>query len=566
MNIQRGWLWFLSSFIILILVQSTFAIPLQERNLTVFSYAQISKKPSSIVNVIPIQPSLFEQSKIQLDQESLQQLLAYEQSVNAYLAIKQQEPRCSLSLTNGKVLVSTLQIWQQELEQIKKINNDQELVERYQKRILTLANTPLFKNGYVLNSDLESLLLHELKTTYNKAQLIALEYPQVGFVRQAVPTIYKCAQAAVAQSDVSIAFSYADAAHSILAIMKRGISFLAKTSQTLVDCGVKSKLQHAIDRGLLRGLKEVLTIEHWKELSKVLQHSFAAVKKGASFIAHQLLEEAQFEHLLDGQNEPYREQFLKTWIEQKQQECESTNAVVRQHWNELHQMPWDDLVTYGVQKGFALLFDLTVFDGAALVAQASGRKLLAEIAMVCKSSDASFEAYCVEVAGVGKGIVQEPKTLERVIKVLEKQPEISISENIINKIGKKFEKHTTKIQALIKEQEMLLGKELLAQNQIEQLRIFGTLEKKAIFEMQPFLTPIYKISGGYEQALIDFEQLKLLNVCPMLDKDGFIGYMYDGRSVIVRRLSTFDSRPTLEIQEFLKNGNTNYIKYRYGEK
>lgn len=407
MNMQHGWLWFLLFFGFQIYARDQHLpdqIPVL--HLMLNSYVKASNNVSEGLYATQFQQIVPQQPRTKIYQESIQQQQAYEQCVSEYLAIKKQEPRCALVLTDGVKLKNILEVWQQELEQIRKTSNQKDLYH-LEQRIKTLATTPLLEGGYVLNSDLESLLLYELKTTYNEAQIVAQGHPENLYAQQAVPLIFSCAQAAQQERDVQVAFSYADAAHTILALVKRGISFLGRVSDALVESGVKSKLQHAVDRGLLRGLKEVANPEHWRELSKIVQHSFVAVQQGVSFVAKRLLEFEELEHVLDLQNEPHREQIVTKFFVKGNEDQAAITACVQQHWKELYKTPWDELVTCGVQKGCTLLFDLAILDGAGLVASASGRKVLKEVATVFKESDAVIEAYCVEVAGIGKMVAEE---------------------------------------------------------------------------------------------------------------------------------------------------------------
>ncbi|OYD06127.1 hypothetical protein CHM34_17895 [Paludifilum halophilum] len=66
---------------------------------------------------------------------------------------------------------------------------------------------------------------------------------------------------------------------------------------------------------------------------------------------------------------------------------------------------------------------------------------------------------------------------------------------------------------------------------------------------------IYELSGGFEQALKDFNSLEpqIIKSTPELQ----VGKLKDGRTVIVREEST-DGRVTLEIQKGKKK-----IKFRY---
>lgn len=89
------------------------------------------------------------------------------------------------------------------------------------------------------------------------------------------------------------------------------------------------------------------------------------------------------------------------------------------------------------------------------------------------------------------------------------------------------------------------------------------LEKAKPLEKTKGKSVIYKLHGGYDQALRDYDLLnpKTIRETPELK----IGVLEDGRTVIARKVSD-DGRPTLEIQTKNKKGKvTKKIKFRYEE-
>ncbi len=69
--------------------------------------------------------------------------------------------------------------------------------------------------------------------------------------------------------------------------------------------------------------------------------------------------------------------------------------------------------------------------------------------------------------------------------------------------------------------------------------------------------------GGYPAAVKDFENLGPADIQKMKDKEGWVGILPDGRTIIVREQSK-EGRPTLEIQQPGNKGKV--IKIRYDEK
>jgi hypothetical protein len=69
--------------------------------------------------------------------------------------------------------------------------------------------------------------------------------------------------------------------------------------------------------------------------------------------------------------------------------------------------------------------------------------------------------------------------------------------------------------------------------------------------------------GGYPSAVKDFENLGPVDIQKIKNKEGWVGTLPDGRTVIVREQSK-EGRPTLEIQQPGNKGKV--IKIRYDEK
>jgi hypothetical protein len=72
----------------------------------------------------------------------------------------------------------------------------------------------------------------------------------------------------------------------------------------------------------------------------------------------------------------------------------------------------------------------------------------------------------------------------------------------------------------------------------------------------------YIKTGGYEDAMEDFESLEPKDIKSMVGKEGKVGILPDGRKVNVR-VESHDGRPTLEIQPV--GGKGKVIKIRYEE-
>ena len=350
------------------------------------------------------------------------------------------------------------------------------------------------------------------------------------------------AQKAVIEKELGMVCSYADTVHDLVTLAKIATGAL---------------------RGVYRGIKHTMTVEHAKQLIQGTAHFVKAMaQRFGEFIEVAPLLQEDF-----------------ALAEQTMTKFENDNGIARKAFYEhcaeqitiLKETSWEKIAEVGAEFGTILLLDTVIFNGVSLAASSAGRVFISQATAILQEGGAVQKAYCTDVAIIGKTALEDGEILGTVFKEIEQQPEFLVKASVGELVVEAAE--DAKVIKLIEEEKLLINETFdlsnkgLIAKRIENLKTTEeAMRKKFNLYMDHFPTLIYDTAGSYQDALIDFYSFKPNNIKKLSGDRGFIGFLSDGRSIAVRNSSTFDTRPTLEFHTKKAKRVVLTEKFRYGEK
>lgn len=346
--------------------------PSDQKNLPISSISSSSYVTPELAHLLYQQQNLVSQQK--LLRVTRQAVLPQQQMYCAMQQEKQCEAARICKFTVGDYVKTSQRLYVQ--KQVAQKEGNKLLQERIERRCKALpygsigAEDLLLSEFYSVNQDLLQLKRHYGELEY---------FPEVDRI------VTSCFDAARATEDMMIAFENADVAHDVVYVAEKISKILRNAQKGLC----------AIARGAVVGVRESLTVEHWQAVMKSLQHLPKLVGKAAAKLGEAAT-------LLQADGGMQSEQIIESY----NQVAVTNQQQLQLYSKALQDMPWEKIVESGVAVGATLLTDIIITEGAVLATQSSGRQLFAQMSRVFQREGAT-EAYCAEVAGLAKVVVEE---------------------------------------------------------------------------------------------------------------------------------------------------------------
>ena len=251
----------------------------------------------------------------------------------------------------------------------------------------------VFKNTYGTMRDCE--LHKELHQT--RTSMIQLErtFPYNDHVQFVAPLVHYLAARAKAEKNSATAWELSKFCRTITSVV-------LKCARILDTC---LKTGKSIGKGLIKGAKKVLTVEHWKEMAT------GALQLGLFFVKavnqHEENKNAAFTALLSHDKNALSK-FDQEYALNVKNHISALNQSIKQTYQKIQTMTWEELLEKSVEVGTTLVLDtLALYALNGLVSRAS-HTIVEELSNALeKGTRYATEEYMVEVACFGKIAVKE---------------------------------------------------------------------------------------------------------------------------------------------------------------
>ncbi len=338
------------------------------------------------------------------------------------------------------------------------VRNDVILSKRYQQRVAALQNTlknptatydysnhiasypqwhdpdaDVFNHHY--GTAIDQQLHEELSETRIKALKLQSHYPDNLHMQIITPAIYRFTAQAKTERDASNAFSLSDFADALTNVVSEMLIATLHFSDALgreqarqdgalgaafskhVETSVKTA--SALGRGTLSGAKTVLSPEHWKNMAtgtiNLALHFSDAI--GQEETRQNAVLGAAFSKDYDAIPKIGQEYRLYT-----QAQKDAINRCAQETYQKLKAMPWEKLLENGAELGITTILDTLALNALNGFANATCRAAIRQLNKAMENGIFLTEQYAVEVAGVGKLIIEDgPIALKNIINSIESE-------------------------------------------------------------------------------------------------------------------------------------------------
>lgn len=271
-------------------------------------------------------------------------------------------------------------------------SNDRKLFD-YSSRITPLSGngpTPKeFQNTY--GTELDYQLHQELSYVRNTMGHLEQAYPGNRHIEALAPMVYDYTIQAKCEQSVLLAFELTDLCHTITQVLENGMHVLYDASTS-------------VGKGVWSGVNNFASIQHWKDMATGMVTGPAQL--GLLFIDVMSrvddLDYAMVEILTKHNSDAFlvEEEKYRTRM---QNQHNAINECVQK----IKEMPWQEVVEHGSEIGTTMTLDMLAFHAATGFATKAGNLVIEELTSAVESGAIFTEEYAVQVAGVGKLMIEE---------------------------------------------------------------------------------------------------------------------------------------------------------------
>lgn len=165
------------------------------------------------------------------------------------------------------------------------------------------------------------------------------------------------------------------------------------------------KSTKSIGKGLIKGTKKVLTVEHWKEMAT------GALQLGLLFVKlvnqHDEFDQASFGALLSADKHVFSYGEHQYALNVKKQ-VHFIKQSLQKTYHKFKDIPWDELLEHGAEFGALCMLDIAAFHALNGLFSRGSQTIIEGVKnFLEKGTAAASEGCMIEVAGFGKLVIEE---------------------------------------------------------------------------------------------------------------------------------------------------------------
>jgi hypothetical protein len=238
---------------------------------------------------------------------------------------------------------------------------------------------------------LQDQLNSEVADIENRVHELESNYSSNRYVKILTPLVRTCAAQAIKETCPITAFQLTDFSYAV-------------TDLLFHSMGVLYEVSYHAAKGISKGVATVASIDHWKNIVVDTAH-LAAMCIDA--VGQEAVFDTSYALARSSAKPDAMIQFSQQYCLQKREELDAFKAIAQENYNKLKEMPWQEVVENGSEIGTILILDTLVLNAVGAGVNSVNKTFINKLSGLTESGALFTEQCAVEVAGVGKLIIEE---------------------------------------------------------------------------------------------------------------------------------------------------------------